>query len=120
MGCEVSVFFEPDSASLSAQAFKSLNNFVSECRTSPASVIYVDGHADVSGSPERNTVISRVRAEAVRNYLLSTGVIAKAFEIRPYGDTKPLANRTERIPNEVQDKQNRRVDVRTQWPPPAK
>ena len=118
-GCEAMVFFKPDSASLPPPALKTLNDFVMECKTSPASIIYVEGHADLNGTPQESMTISRARAESVRAYLLSTGVIAKSVEIRSYGATKLLVSWRTSEPDEMVDSQNRRVDVHTQWPPPS-
>jgi outer membrane protein OmpA-like peptidoglycan-associated protein len=52
-------------------------------RTDGESFITVDGHADEIGTDQRNDEVSRLRAEAVRDFLIASGV--PADQIHAYG-----------------------------------
>ena len=53
--------------------------------------IYVDGHTDSSGTPLQNREISKQRAEAVTDYLVSKGVPEDTIETRFHGSRYPVA-----------------------------
>ena len=113
MYCMTMVFFDPGSSALSLLALSVLDRFGQTCPEAYGRTLVVRGHTDFNGSQESNIAISRARADAVRTYLLSTGVPAKSIEVEALGDTKPLVGRrADRLgANENQDKQNRRVEV---------
>ena len=51
----------------------------------------IEGHTDDTGTPERNRVLSRERAESVMNYLISKGVPAQRLSAKGYGSDRPIA-----------------------------
>jgi hypothetical protein len=52
--------------------------------------LVVVGHADVRGSKKYNLALSELRAELVKNYLLSQGIEAEKVEIRAEGKERQL------------------------------
>lgn len=53
--------------------------------------ILIAGHADASGSPEYNRMLSEARARAVRDYLVSQfGIDTSRLETAGYGASQPL------------------------------
>jgi outer membrane protein OmpA-like peptidoglycan-associated protein len=63
----------------------------------------IDGFADPTGNADDNMTLSRQRAEAVRDYLVASGVDASRLEVRAFGDTQLKYGRT--------DGRNRRVMI---------
>jgi len=55
-------------------------------------MIDIDGHTDAQGSDESNQVLSDNRAGAVKNYLVSKGVVETRLKSAGYGETKPVAD----------------------------
>lgn len=51
--------------------------------------VLVEGHADESGTPEHNLVLSGERSESIRALLVKFGVDTKRITTRSYGDTQP-------------------------------
>ena len=68
--------------------------------------VEVKGHTDNRGSAEYNLKLSKERAEAVYNYLLSKGVNPKKLSYSYYGLTRPVASND----TEAGRRQNRRVE----------
>ncbi len=68
--------------------------------------VEVQGHTDNSGSDEHNVVLSRRRAESIRQWLVTRGVAPERLEARGYGSTVPLADNTTRAGRAL----NRRVE----------
>ncbi|MBC7538717.1 MAG: OmpA family protein [Bacteriovorax sp.] len=86
---------------LLAKVQKAINEFDN-------STVLVKGHADASGGNRFNTKVSKMRAQTVRDYFISNGIIGKD-KIKAIGfkDDLPVAtNKTN-----VGKAQNRRVDV---------
>jgi OOP family OmpA-OmpF porin len=54
--------------------------------------IEVAGHTDSRGSDAYNMELSRQRAEAVRNYLISKGIAADRLTAKGYGESQPVAD----------------------------
>jgi len=71
-------------------------------------VVTVEGHTDSTGSAQRNSKLSQMRAEAVKDYLVSNKTVDEdKIKARGFGDTQPIAsNKTSSGRAE-----NRRVDV---------
>lgn len=58
------------------------------------SPIVIEGHTDSRGTEEYNEELSRERALAVRDFLVSRGVPAERVEARGMGEYRPVANNT--------------------------
>ena len=83
--------------------------------------VRLEGHSDTRGSDGDNRVASRVRAEAVRDYLIEKGVAAGRLTIVALGETRALAPNAK--PDGSDDPEgrarNRRVEVHVDLPPDA-
>lgn len=53
--------------------------------------IRVEGHTDNDGGEQFNLVLSQDRAEAVRRYLMSRGVLGSRLVAKGFGESRPLA-----------------------------
>jgi outer membrane protein OmpA-like peptidoglycan-associated protein len=101
------VFFDWDSAALSARARQIITEAAQNTTRVQVTRIDVAGYADKSGTPAYNLPLSRRRAEAVAAELVAHGVAKQAIDIQAFGDTKPL------VPTAagVREPQNRRVEI---------
>jgi len=66
------VFFAKNSAGLNEKNREILKAIVSECKSGSCSSFKIFGYADKTGSPDKNIQISKARAYAVYNVLLSS------------------------------------------------
>jgi outer membrane protein OmpA-like peptidoglycan-associated protein len=69
--------------------------------------VLVEGHTDAIGTDEYNLGLSKKRAQAVNDFLVSQGVDAKRLSWEGYGKTRPVAD------NDTDEgrQKNRRVDL---------
>lgn len=65
------------------------------------------GYTDNTGSDENNLVLSKQRAEAVKQYLIKLGLAPNSIESDGYGSSKPIGDNS----TEAGRKQNRRVEI---------
>ena len=68
--------------------------------------VEVRGHTDSKGTDDYNMKLSKERAEAVYDYLLSKGVSKRKLSYSYYGESRPIATND----TEAGRKQNRRVE----------
>ncbi len=104
-----SMAFLSGHAAVPAESFGLLNKVKEVVMESSPAMVVIEGHADSTGSPERNMEISKARADAVAEYLKRNGLDLSrvTLETRGMGDLHPIAsNRTAEG-----RAQNRRVDV---------
>ncbi len=86
------IFFSTGSYKLLAKSFKSLNEVAALMASDESLLLDIDGHTDITGTDEKNQVLSQSRANAVKEYLLSKGVAESRMKSTGYGSTKPVAD----------------------------
>ena len=78
---------------------------------SPSKVFLIEGHADFPGDEAENLVLSKRRAEAVKQYLVfGEGIPASALVTRGFGSASPV------VRTRSAEVLNRRVEVRRVTP----
>jgi len=89
-------FFKSGSAEISQGAYPQLVQIVRFMDRYPQFFVSVEGHTDITGSPEKNMALSVKRAQHVAQHLIASGgFLPSRFSSVGYGDTKPIAsNRT--------------------------
>jgi OOP family OmpA-OmpF porin len=113
MGCPAvdfktgDILFSTGSSVLSAKAKKSLDLLAKFLNANSDVKAYLGGHADNTGTEERNTNLSIERSKKTSAYLVSKGVSAERLNTEGYGSTKP-ADDNSTVKGRIK---NRRVDV---------
>lgn len=85
------VFFQTDSADLTAQSQATLDKQATWLNKYAQYPILIEGHADERGTREYNLALGARRATATRNYLVSKGVAASRIRTISYGKERPVA-----------------------------
>ena len=85
------VFFESDQTDLSPQAIATLEKQVQWLQTYNRYSFTIEGHADERGTREYNIALGARRAQTVREYLVSRGVMAQRMHTISYGKDRPVA-----------------------------
>ncbi|MEJ5287479.1 MAG: Outer membrane lipoprotein omp16 precursor [Candidatus Kapaibacterium sp.] len=101
------IFFDFDKYDLKPESFLELDRVVKILNENPNFNIHIEGHTDSIGTEEYNLQLSRKRAEAVRNYLVSKGIARERITIFGFGASMPVAT------NETEEGRalNRRVEI---------
>jgi outer membrane protein OmpA-like peptidoglycan-associated protein len=107
---EATVYFRVNSAVVSPEDRRALDELAQKAMTTKGYVIEIKGYADSTGDIARNRVLSQQRADAVVRYLQENHDIPLRRMITPYGygEMRPVAD------NSSPDgrRQNRRVEVK--------
>lgn len=107
---EATVYFRVNSAAVSPEDRRALDELAQKALTTKGYVIEIKGFTDSTGDVARNRVLSQQRADAVVRYLQENHDIPLRRMITPYGygEMRPVAD------NSSTDgrRQNRRVEVK--------
>jgi OOP family OmpA-OmpF porin len=101
------VFFEFDSAELTADAGRTLDTVVTNIRTCGWRTFQIAGHTDQAGSDSYNVGLSQQRAAAVQAALASRGVAAGSMTITALGESRPRVV----LADGTRSPENRRVEI---------
>ncbi|MEO9869502.1 type IX secretion system membrane protein PorP/SprF [Ekhidna sp.] len=99
--------FEPGLYLLTPDSYQELDKLFNYIRHHKSLHIEIQGHTDNSGSPDTNLSLSRYRALAVYNYLVSRGIDPAKMNVIGYGENQPL------YPNDTKENRelNRRIEI---------
>ncbi len=84
------VFFELDSAELTRDGQKALDENAALLKRYATWTVTVEGHCDERGTAEYNLALGERRANAARAYLVSLGIPADRLRIVSYGKEFPF------------------------------
>lgn len=89
---DLKLTFLPGSASLTTDAKARLAKYAAVLASPKLAGrnLRIEGHTDSSGSARKNIDLSRKRAQAVADFLSSSGVDSRRVEVVGYGSSKPL------------------------------
>ncbi len=100
--------FDVGKFTLNAGSTKMLVTALIDIKAKPGWLIVVAGHTDITGDAQANHILSLKRAEALRDWMLSTSDVSPTcFAVQGYGATRPIAD------NDTPDGRalNRRVEI---------
>jgi outer membrane protein OmpA-like peptidoglycan-associated protein len=95
------IYFGMGSANISRKT--SIARAVKWLAANASGSIMIEGHADPTGTPEGNQILSQSRADAVKEAIVSEGGDGSRIEVQAFGDTKLKYGRS--------DGRNRRVSI---------
>jgi peptidoglycan-associated lipoprotein len=84
------VFFELDSAELTRDGQKALDDNAALLKRYPSWTVTIEGHCDERGTAEYNLALGERRAGAARAYLISLGISADRLRVVSYGKEFPF------------------------------
>jgi outer membrane protein OmpA-like peptidoglycan-associated protein len=114
MQLEGDVLFDFDKAEIKPEATQTLDKVGTVIAQFPEGKVLIEGYTDSKGSPNRNLELSKRRAEAVKDWLVTKKGIAEAIiTTRGLGETKPVAPNAnpDGSDNPKGRQQNRRVEI---------
>lgn len=100
------ILFNTGQASIDQVSSGLLDNLVAASSRCPASQIEVSGYTDSTGSDDANLDLSKRRAQAVVNYLVTAGFDPSRLTAAGYGKAKPVASNDTEEGREL----NRRIE----------
>ncbi len=83
------VFFEYDSAELTATARRTLQAQADWMRANNGVAVTIEGHADERGTREYNLALGERRATTAKNYLVALGISGSRVGTISYGKERP-------------------------------
>ncbi|HEY9047095.1 MAG TPA: OmpA family protein [Ohtaekwangia sp.] len=99
--------FETGSAIIKPDSYKLLDEILQSSVVAEGLKVGVYGHTDNTGSADVNQKLSEDRANSVKSYLVSKGLVAERVESKGFGPAKPIGNNG----TAAGRAQNRRVQI---------
>lgn len=102
------VQFDYNSAVLRTAGIQYLDHIADEMKKDQSARFILNGHASSEGTESHNMQLSIDRADAVKQYLVNSGIDGQRLQTKGYGAKKPIAsNKTDKG-----RQRNRRVEVK--------
>lgn len=101
------VFFEFDSAMLPVESGQTIEYVAKNAADCGWSGFTVAGHTDRAGSNAYNDALSRRRAQAVADMMVSNGISSTVISVTSFGENEPRVP----TPDGERNPQNRRVEI---------
>jgi hypothetical protein len=101
------VTFKSGSAILNKASENSLNRLLEELRADPLQRVIIEGHTNPTGDDRKDIKLSRDRAQAVRQWLVSGGIEKTRIKITALGSSKPLIDKSAA----AEPVQNQRIEI---------
>jgi len=86
------VLFKQSKAEIIESSFSELDLVVDLMKQNPSLKIRLEGHTDNRGVAKHNLRLSKLRVEAVEDYLVSKGISSRRVKGKGYGGSKPIAD----------------------------
>jgi len=88
------IFFEKGTATLKEESYPELNRFVEFLKINKTIEIELGGHTDDEGEEAKNLELSKNRAQAVADYLISKKIKDYRLTVEGYGESQPIGFNT--------------------------
>lgn len=102
------IFFDTDKFDLKPESLSEINVLESIMKSNPSMVLEVRGHTDNQGNDAHNLELSKNRAAALVQALVSVGISEKRFVAKGFGSTLPMSDNTTELGRAL----NRRTEIR--------
>lgn len=84
------LYFTPASARINAKHFEKIEKLLAIFKKYPEVKVIIHGHSDKNGNETNNNSLSVKRAEAVKEYLITKGMIDSRIITVGHGSAKPI------------------------------
>ncbi len=102
------ILFEYDSHVLKTDSYATLDQIAREMLKDGSATFIIDGHASIEGTAAYNMELSIDRANAVKLYLVNSGIGANNLTVKGHGATQPTASNDTESGRAL----NRRVEIK--------
>lgn len=100
--------FESGKSVIKPESYPLLTDLIEIMKLKGSMKIEIAGHTDSDGEADANQLLSKQRADAVKNHLISKGINAERIKTIGYGESRPIADNST-----LQGKAtNRRTEIR--------
>ena len=106
---QVKIQFDFNSSVLKTDSYAVLDQLASQIKSNSNVNYFLNGYASIEGTAEHNLILSRDRANAVKTYLVNTGINADILKTKGFGTRHPIADNN----TEAGRILNRRVEIKT-------
>ncbi|KXX72512.1 OmpA family protein [Flammeovirga sp. SJP92] len=86
------IFFDTNSSKIKKASYNELENILSFLTVNPSIAIQIEGYTDNTGDHDINVMLSQKRADAIVNYLITSGIKKERLVSKGFGEENPIAD----------------------------
>lgn len=86
------IFFDSGKSSLRTESLPELLKIKKYLEESPTIFLQINGHTDDVGPAQYNKILSKKRAQSVKDYLVRNGIDPSRLTVEGYGEERPLVS----------------------------
>lgn len=101
------IYFDTGKWIVKPEGYPVVDQIAEYLKENPGTRIVVEGHTDITGSVEKNQILSENRAKAIKAELVKRGILESRLETKGYGSSKPIGDNNTKAGRT----QNRRVTI---------
>ena len=102
------VLFDFDKSTLKAEGKTEVGKLVRELKDNPGDSVVIEGHTCSTGEAEYNVALGQRRADAVKAFMVDSGIAGRRIDTVSYGETRPAVSND----SLVNRKLNRRAEFK--------
>ncbi len=102
------IFFTQSKPTILKESLPALDALTEILIENPALVILIEGHTDNVGDDEKNIILSKERADAIKGYLVEKGISDDRVKTEGFGPFRPITDNS----TETNRQRNRRVEIK--------
>jgi outer membrane protein OmpA-like peptidoglycan-associated protein len=86
------VLFDFDKSTLKAEGKTEVGKLVADLKAHPGDLVVIEGHTCNTGAAEYNVALGQRRADAVKAFMVDSGISASRIDTVGYGETRPAVS----------------------------
>lgn len=106
---ELDIKFSSNSYMIEESQIERVNNYVDFLFTNHELSVVIEAHTDSLGSEKENLELSAKRANTIKNYIVSKGILQSRVDTLACGESKPKVSNDTKENRQI----NRRVEAKT-------
>jgi outer membrane protein OmpA-like peptidoglycan-associated protein len=100
--------FSPNSAEIEKESYSSLDEIYNLLNTNTNFIVEIGGHTNMVIEQGESLLLSKKRAQAIADYLITKGIDKKRLVAKGYGKSFPIVNGSDQAANKI----NQRVEIK--------
>ena len=92
LNTEITVYFDFNSCDFNSEFYNIINQFIDNLANTKQYNVLITGHTDDVGSNEDNIELGFCRANSLKKYILSKGIVETRIKVNSKGEKTPIAD----------------------------
>jgi len=92
LNTEITIYFDFNSCDVNSRFYQGIDKFIENLAKTKQYNVLITGHTDDVGSDEDNNKLGLCRANSLKKYILSKGIVETRIKVNSKGEKIPIAD----------------------------